>query len=326
MTAHAHDHAGHDHSGHDHTGHHHGHGPGPGGHSHVSASTPTRKLTIALALTVSFMLVEVVTGYLTGSLVLLSDAGHMLTDAGALSLALFAQRIAGRARNSKRTFGHRRAEVLAALANGVVLGVSSIGIVIEAIRRFHEPPAVHALPMLIVAVIGLVMTLISAKLLFHGDEMNANVRAAAAHVAADAAGSVAAILAAIAVLAFGWNLADPVISILISALILWSAWRLVHEALDVLMEGTPKGLDVQRIAKTIAETQGVSSLHDLHVWSVSDGMPMVSVHVVLDGRHHGTDVAASVSQRVREEHDIDHVTVQPEAPSGEHLVPLGIPR
>lgn len=308
------------------TAHDHDH-DGHAGHSHVSAATPTRRLAMALAITGSFMVVEVFAGWVTGSLALLSDAGHMLTDAGALMVAILAQRIAHRARSREHTFGFRRAEILAALGNGIVLGVSSVWIVVEAIRRFREPPDVHGLPMLAVATVGLVLNLVSAKLLTQGGESNANVRAAAAHVAADAAGSVAAILAGVAVWAFGWNIADPVISIIISVLILWSAWRLVRESLDVLMEGTPKGLDVAKIEQTIAQTVGVAALHDLHVWSVSDGMPMVSVHVVLDGAHHGTEVSASVATRVRETHGVEHVTVQPEAPPPRSaLVPLRTPK
>lgn len=299
----------HDHAGHD--------------HSHTSVNTPTRRLAIALSITGSFMLVEVIAGWLTGSLALISDAGHMFTDAGALTLAIVAQRIAVRSRSAQRTFGYRRAEVLAALANGIVLGVSSILIVVEAVHRFRDPPEVHGLPMLVVAFVGLVLNVVSAKLLA-GGESNANVRAAAAHVAADAAGSVAAILAGVAVWVFKWNVADPIISVLISILILWSAWKLVREAVGVLMEGTPTGLDAAEIEKTILKTEGVASVHDLHVWSVSDGLPVISVHVVLDGHRHGTEVAAAVAKSVRDGHGVEHVTVQPEAPQlSTALVQLG---
>lgn len=305
----------------------HSHDHSEAGHSHAHTSAPARRLAIALGLTASFMVVEVVAGWLTGSLALLSDAGHMLTDAGALILALFAQRIAQRERSTQRTFGYRRAEVLAALANGVVLGASSLAIVVEAIRRFREPPDVHGLPMLVVAAIGLALNLVSAKILSADGKSNANVRAAAAHVMADAAGSVAAIIAGVAVLAFGWNIADPIVSVLISLLISRSAWKLIGESLDVLMEGTPRGIVVEDLQKTILGTPGVTSLHDLHVWAVSDDLPMVAVHVVLDAHHHGTEVAMAVGERVRSAHGIGHATVQPEAPAAsERLVQLGGPR
>lgn len=315
----------HQHDGHSHDHGAHGHKHGAHGHSHATGATATKRLAVALALTGTFMVVEVVAGFITGSLALLSDAGHMLTDAGALVVALFAQRIAQRARSRSHTYGYRRAEVLAALANGVVLGVSSVLIVIEAVRRFADPPEVHGIPMLVVATIGLALNLVSARLLTHGGHQNANTRAAAAHVMADAAGSVAAILAALAVWLFKLNLADPVISIAISLLILWSAWTLVRDALDVLMEGTPKDLDVSAIEATIGSTPGVAAMHDLHVWSVSEGLTALTVHVVLAHGHHGTDVAAAVGERVRERHHIEHVTVQAEAPAASAtLVPLRV--
>ena len=179
--------------------------------------------------------------------------------------------------------------------------------------------------MLIVAAIGLALNLISASILSKAGKSNANVRAAAAHVAADAAGSVAAIIAGVVVWAFGWNLADPIVSILISLIILWSAWKLVRDAVDVLMESTPRGLVAVDVEQTIARTPGVASVHDLHLWSISDGLAMVSVHVVLDGKHHGTEVAHAVAERVRAEHKVEHVTVQPEAPPSTALVELGLP-
>lgn len=281
---------------------------------HDTRDTPTRRLLVALVLTGTFMVVEVVAGFTTGSLALLSDAGHMLTDAGALTLAIIAQAIAQKNRSSQRTFGYRRAEILAALANGIALGASSLWIVVEAVRRFREPVQVQGLPMLIVAAVGLALNIVSAAILSRGGHENTNVRAAAAHVAADAAGSVAAILAGVAVLGFGWNVADPIISLVISVLILWSAWKLVREALAVLMEGAPKGVDIEAVEKTIRKVPGVASVHDLHVWAISDGFPIVTVHVVLDGRAHGTDVAAAVASHVRETYGIEHVTAQPEAP------------
>ena len=276
---------------------------------------------MALGLTLGFLGVELVAGWWTGSLALLSDAGHMATDAGALVVALLAQVIAGRARSGARTFGHRRAEILAALANGVVLGAASIWIVVEAIARLGAAPEVDGLPMLVVAAAGLAVNLVSAAVLAGAGRGNPNVRAAAAHVLSDALGSLAAIVAGLAIWLFGWHVVDPLASLAIAALILRSAWRIVAETIGVLMEGTPADLDVAAIERTIRDTPGVAGLHDLHVWSISEGFPAITVHVVLDGAHHGTEVAAAVCDRLRREHGVDHVTVQPEAPTPP-LVPV----
>ncbi|HEX7602191.1 MAG TPA: cation diffusion facilitator family transporter, partial [Polyangiaceae bacterium] len=162
---------------------------------------------------------------------------------------------------------------------------------------------------------GLAVNLIAAWMLSRGKESNANVRAALAHVLADAAGSVAAMAAGVLVLALGWLRADPVVSIAISLLILWGAWRLVRGSMATLMETTPRGIDLKALEATIAETPGVAGVHDLHVWSISDGFPIVSVHVVLDGESHGVDVVRTVAARLHEHHAIEHATVQPEAPS-----------
>jgi cobalt-zinc-cadmium efflux system protein len=291
------------------------------GHGHHSHDTPTRRLSIALGLTGSFLVVELVAGLWLGSLALLSDAGHMATDTGALILALFAQAIAGRARSGEKTFGYRRAEILAALANGVVLGATSVWIVVEAISRFRAPPPIDGLPLLVVATMGLAINLLSAWFLSAATGSNPNVRAAAAHVASDALGSLAAMIAGLCLLLFGWRLVDPIVSIAISLLILRSAWVLIKESVDVLMEATPPGLDARAIERTIAETPGVAAIHDLHVWSISDGFPAVTVHVVLDGNCHGTEVATAVSARVRAVHGVEHVTVQPESPEPP-MVPL----
>ena len=314
----------HDHSHHGHD-HHHDHDHDHHGHSHASKDTPTRRLAIALALTAGFMVVEIAAGLWTRSLALLSDAGHMLTDAGALVIALFAQRIATRQRTGQQTFGYRRAEVLAALANGVVLAVSAILIFVEGVRRLNAPAEVMGLPMFAVATVGLVMNLISAWVLAAGGGQNANVRAAAAHVMADAAGSVAAMLAGVLVWTLGWNIADPITSMLLSVAIVWGAWKLIRNATRVLMEGTPPGIDPLAVQKTISGTPGVGGVHDLHLWCISDGLPMASVHVVLCPGFHGVQVAEAVAKRVRDTHHIDHVTVQPEAGFSDDLVQLKVP-
>jgi cobalt-zinc-cadmium efflux system protein len=260
------------------------------------------------------MFVEGVAGWLVHSLALLSDAGHMLADAGALGLALTAQRVAARPRSLSRTYGYRRAETLAALANGVVLGVTAVWVIAEAVARFKEPASIDAVPMLIVAVIGLAFNLFAGFILSTGHVHNANTRAAVAHVLSDALGSISAIAAAVLVLALGWQRADAIASLIISVLILLGAFRLVSETVRVLMESVPSGVVLEELERTIRGTPGVADLHDLHAWTISDGFDAVTVHVVLDGNAHGTEVAREVGERIHKDHRVTHVTVQPEAP------------
>lgn len=318
--------SGHGH-GHGH-GHSHGHAHGShGAHGHAhggsSSSGAGSRLAIALGLTLAFFVVEVAAGFYTHSLALLSDAGHMLTDSGALVLALAAQRIAQRPRTRVHTFGFRRAEILAALANGALLVATCVGIVFEAVERLGEPPEIRGSAMLWVAVVGLVINLLAAVVLGHGASDNTNMRAALAHVLSDALGSVASIVAALAVIYFDFPLADPLASLAISVLIGFGALRLLRQTSSVLMETAPLGIDLEELERTIRDTRGVSDLHDLHAWSISDGFGAVTVHVVLDGVGHGTDVARAVGDRVRHRFGIEHVTVQPEAPPvSNQLVPV----
>src|SRR2546423_3536622 len=216
----------------------HAHG---GGHaaSAVVWSGPEGRLLITLVLTACFMVVEAVAGWLVHSLALLSDAGHMLADAGALGLAFMAQRVSTRPRRILRTYGYGRAETLAALANGIVLGVTALWVVAEAIARWRAPEAINAGPMLAVATAGLLFNLVAGWILSRAHSHNSNTRAALAHVASDALGSVAAIAAALAVLLSGWERADALASVVISVLILWGAFRLVTETASVLMESAP---------------------------------------------------------------------------------------
>jgi cobalt-zinc-cadmium efflux system protein len=260
------------------------------------------------------MFVEAVSGWLFHSLALLSDAGHMLADAGALGLALMAQRVASRPRSLSRTYGYRRAETLAALANGVVLGVAALWVIAEAVARWRVPAPIDALPMLVVASFGFAFNVVAGVVLTRGHTHNANTRAAVAHVASDALGSLSAMVAACLVLAFGWQRADAVASLVISVLILLGAFRLVSETVSVLMESVPSGVVLEDLERTIRSTPGVADLHDLHAWTISDGFDSVTVHVVLDGSAHGTEVARDVGDRIRKEHNVAHVTVQPEAP------------
>lgn len=295
------------------------------GHKHAAdlRDISRKRLLLALVLTASFLVVEVVAGMLSGSLALLSDAGHMLTDAGALGLALWAQALGTRPRSDRKTFGYRRAEILAAAANGIVLGITALAVIVEAVRRFAAPPHVEARAMLLVAAIGLAVNLFAAwNLSRGGDAKNLNLRAAAAHVLADAAGSVAAIVAAVLILAFGWTLADPITSILISLLIIAGAWRLLRDATNVLMEGAPAGIDVSTLERVTRDTPGVRDVHDLHVWSIVEDAPVITAHVLLEPGAHGVEVARNVGRRIEDTVGRAHVTVQPEAiPTEEQLLP-----
>jgi cobalt-zinc-cadmium efflux system protein len=293
--------------------HRHAHDHGDLSHHHHHSGS-SRRLAIALGLTLSFFAVEIVAGYLTHSLALLSDAGHMLTDSGALIVALVAQRIAARPRTRLHTFGFRRAEILAALANAALLIATTAGIVVEGVSRLGSPPQIDAIPMLWVASAGLCINIVAAFVLGHGAHDNTNLRAALAHVLSDALGSVASIAAALSVLYFDFPLADPLASLAIALLIGVGAVRLLRQTSSVLMETAPLGIDLHELEQHIRETRGVSDLHDLHAWLISDGFAVVTVHVVLEGGSHGTDVARLVGERVRQKFGIAHVTVQPEAP------------
>lgn len=304
------------HDGHD----HHGHDHGPG----ALRGTPLGRLVVALVVTGAFMFVEAGVGWWAKSLALLADAGHMLADAASLGLAIVAQRIAAQSRTRTRTYGFRRAEVLAAFANGVALALTAIWIFIEAAQRWQSPPIVQAEAMTVTAVAGLVVNLGAAWVLGAGAHgHNLNTRGAMLHVLTDALGSVGAIAAGALVLAFGWYRADPLISVVIGVLVLWGGWRLVRDTSRVLMEGSPVEVDIENLEATIRGVPGVSDLHDLHVWSISSGFNVLTVHVVLARGFHGTDVVAAVARAVRERHAIDHCTIQPEPAREEQLITLG---
>jgi cobalt-zinc-cadmium efflux system protein len=297
------------------------------GHGHDAADLrdlSRRYLIFALVGTVSFMGVEIVVGILSRSLALLSDAGHMLTDAGALGLALWAQVLGARPRSDRKTFGYRRAEILAAAANGVVLGITALVVIGEAVRRFAAPPRVEGRAVLAVAALGLVVNLVAAWNLSRAGKHSLTLRAAATHVLADAAGSVAAMIAAVLIIAFDWTLADPITSILISGLILVGAFRLLRDATHVLMQGAPAGIDISGLERVARETPGVCDVHDLHVWSIVGDTPVVTAHVLLAAGAHGVEVARDVGRRIETALGPSHVTVQPEAPPpADQLLPPG---
>jgi cobalt-zinc-cadmium efflux system protein len=277
-----------------------------------------RPLVIALAITTTFLVIEVIGALLTNSLALLADAGHMLTDVAALALALFAMWLANRPATPVRSFGFYRAEILAALVNATTLVVVSLYIFWEAFQRIGEPPHIESGPMLVVAIAGLAANAASAWVLMRGGghEHNLNTRGAFLHVVSDMLGSVGAIIAALVMLATGWYLADPILSALIGGLILWSAWRLLKESVDVLLESTPKHIDPGAVREAMEAVPGVQGVHDLHIWTVTSGLVAMSGHVEIaqDDDWHAT--LGTLSALLRDKFGIAHVTLQPEEPHG----------
>ena len=259
--------------GHSHAGHTHGGGTAGGRHK--------GKLKGALALTAGFMVVEAVGGWLTGSLALVADAAHMLTDAGGLALALIAIRFAERAATPQKTYGYVRLEILAALLNAVVLMLLTIFILYEAVDRFLNPPPVLAGPMLAVALVGLAVNFASMKLLSAGSSESLNVKSAYFEVMSDMLGSLGVIIAALVVMFTGWRLADPIIGAGIGLFIVPRTWSLMKQAIHILMEGTPPEIDLVLLEGAIKEIPGVVSVHDLHVWTITSGLDSMSCHVVI---------------------------------------------
>lgn len=269
-----------------------------------------RKLLWVLVLTSLYLLAEVIGGLLTNSLALLSDAGHMLTDAAALGLALFALWFAVRPATPQKTFGYYRVEILAALLNGVVLLGLSLFIIIESINRLRHPPEVHGLGLLVVATGGLVVNLIGAYLLHRGHEHSLNVRAAFYHVIGDALGSLGAVAAGILILRYQWYIADPILAIVISLLIIVNAATLVREAVDVLLEAAPSHIDTEEVRDAILAVPGVTGLHDLHIWTITSGSYSLSCHVVVHPEHFTIAKLEELRHRLHDHCDILHQTIQ----------------
>jgi cobalt-zinc-cadmium efflux system protein len=287
--------------------HRHAHGPG---HGHAHGGGNERRLGIALAITAAFMLVEVGGGWISGSLALFADAGHMLADAGALAMSLFALRAAKRPPTSVFSYGHQRYEVLAAFVNGIALLALSFWILAEAVQRLITPESVHARAMLVTAVLGLLANLTSFLVLRDG-EHNLNLRAAVLHVLGDVLGSAATIAAAIAIMLTNWTPIDPLLSAFVAMLILRSAWNVTRHSAHVLLEGAPAGFDVKGVAMDLtAAVPAVSGVHHVHVWSLTGDKPMVTLHAVLrDGADRELTLRA-IHLRLHERFGVEHATVQ----------------
>jgi cobalt-zinc-cadmium efflux system protein len=285
-----------------------------------------RALLIALALTATYTVAEVVGGLLTGSLALLADAGHMLSDNVSIALALFAVWIAAKPPTPERTYGFKRVEILVALANGATLVLVSLWIFYEAFQRFQDPPDVLGGWMLAIAVIGLLVNVAAAAVLSRARGGSLNLEAAFRHVLADMLGSVGVIAAALVILITGWLYADPLISVLIGVLILASAWAILRDSIRILLEATPRGLDSIEIGTALASVEGVVDVHDLHVWTITSGFPALSAHILVRPGDDCHAIRRQLEVLLDERFHIEHTTLQVDHQQPRRLLSIARPR
>jgi len=278
----------------------------------AGVSDSRRRLTLVLCLTALYMITEVFGGLWTGSLALLADAGHMLTDVAALGLALMAVWFSSRPATSKKTFGYYRLEIIAALVNGVALVIISLLIFYEAYQRWFAPPLVKTNLMIIVASGGLATNLLCARILHGRHDVDLNLRGAWLHIIGDALGSVAAIIAGVLMWAFGWYAADPIFSMVIAVLIIWSSWALIRESTNVLLEGTPAHINLTAVEEVILKTDGVSDVHDLHVWTITSGRDALSAHVIHSNKISPSELLRDLRGKLHDQFGVDHLTIQME--------------
>lgn len=282
-------------------------------HEHGRRSVESlRRVKIALGLTFVYMIAEAVGGWWTNSLALIADAGHMLTDVGALSLTLFAIWFSGRPATEKKTYGYYRLEILAAFINGIALVLLSLWIIYEAVERWQSPPDVRGAELTLIATGGLIVNIAAAFLLHSNHKHDLNMRGAFLHVIGDLLGSVAAIVAGGLILAFGWVWADAAGSVLISLIIVFGAWRLILDSVNVLLEGTPRHINLSAVETAILETSGVGGVHDLHIWTISSGIDALSAHISHDDSVQHSELLATIRQKLHDRFAIDHLTIQME--------------
>ena len=289
------------------------HEPHAHGHSHAH-EVSKKRLTLVLSITAIFMVVELVGGLISNSLALIADAAHMLTDVGALGLSLFVLWFSRRPARPEKTYGYLRLEILAALINGVTLVVIALAIFWQAYQRVLSPEPVEGPLMLGVSIAGLLVNIIAARLLHSSAGHNLNLRGAYLHVIGDLIGSVGAILAAILIITTGLMIADPIISVIVGMLVLYSSWKLVRESVDVLLESVPAHIDLLAVRKTIDEIPGVDQVHDLHVWTVTSGLICMSGHAVVQNPEQNQRVLQDIHSALRDRFGISHITVQLERP------------
>jgi cobalt-zinc-cadmium efflux system protein len=301
---------------------HHDHGD----HSHgISADADRRKLAIALALIVGFMCVEVVVGIAAHSLALLSDAAHMLSDAGALALSLVAIRLARRPASGAMTYGLKRSEILAAAINGTTLLVLGLFIVYEGVRRLIEPPEVEGAAVLIVAVAGVAVNLAATWVLSSANRRSLNVEGAFQHILTDLFAFIATAIAGAVILATGYGRADGIAALLVAALMLRAAYGLLRESGRVFLEASPRGLDPEAIGRRMAAVPGVAEVHDLHIWEVTSGFPALSAHVLVGTDNNCHDARRELERMLHDEFEIEHTTLQVDH-VGAELLDIEVPR
>ncbi|HTR78740.1 MAG TPA: cation diffusion facilitator family transporter, partial [Gemmatimonadaceae bacterium] len=286
----------------------------------AGANANAWRLSGVLALTATYMVGEAVGGYLTHSLALLADAGHMLSDVGALGLSLFAAWISRRPATVAHSYGYYRTEILAATANAATLIAVSIAIAIEAFHRLAAPTSVDGRAVMAIAFGGFLMNLVGMWVLRAGQSENLNVRGAWLHVATDAVGNIGTVIAGFLVAFVGWVWADPVASMLICVLVLWSSWGLLSESVSVLMEGTPSNVDPDAVRDALRAVGGVREVHDLHIWSITSGLPALSAHVFVDETRSDRDVLPELCAMLRHRFSIEHVTLQLERECASDIV------
>lgn len=294
-------------------------------HDHGSAAVREghqKKLIMALALTGSFMIAEVIGAWITGSLALLSDASHMFTDTAALAISLIALQIAKRPADQKRTFGYARLEILASTFNAVLLFLVAMYILYEAYQRFFMPAEIATGAMMWIAIAGLIINLISMRLLASASNESLNVKGAYLEVWSDMLGSLGVIIAALIIRFTGWTWVDTIVAVAIGLWVLPRTWQLLRESLGILMEGVPRGLDVAAIETTIRNVDGVTDVHDLHVWAVSSGSNVMTSHVVVGDTADGDAVLAGVVEAVSDAFEIHHCTIQIERAAFHQSMPL----
>jgi cobalt-zinc-cadmium efflux system protein len=280
-------------------------------HRHGSESRAPSAILRAIWITLVFMLIEALGGYFANSLALISDAAHMLTDVGAMLLSLFAIWVSRRPSNSKMTFGYHRAEILGALASGLAIWLIAGILVYESILRLHSPPDVNGPIVIVVASIGLVANLLSMRMLHGAKHENMNVKAAYLHMVSDALGSIGAIVAGVTLAVTHWRPIDPIVTIFFSALMLFGSWNLVKEAVEVLMESTPEGIDLESVREALQALATVKEAHDLHIWTVSSGRLALSVHLIVESAAPDRkSVLMAATELLEEKYNIVHTTIQ----------------